>query len=148
MQVKNSEGCGARRELTPVLPAPTLAPSSAAWNAEQQPGFQKSRRQEIRSHQVAGPLQTEQQLFLLEESAERDSSAEISAERGRASHPWSSSLLGRSSVESRAGGRSGVPGGTPHQPAPIPSARSAGSERNGGLSLHTQSMQSRGQSKT
>lgn len=64
-------------------PAPTLAPSPAARNTEQQPGFQKSRRQEIRSHQVAGPLQTWQQLLLLRESAERDSSTEISAERGR-----------------------------------------------------------------
>lgn len=71
MQVKNSEDCGAQRELTPVLPAPNLALSSAARNAEQQPGFQKSRRQEIRSHQVTGPLQTRQQLLLLGESAEK-----------------------------------------------------------------------------
>lgn len=120
MQVKNSEGCGAQRELTPVLPAPTLAPSSAARNAEQQPDFQKSRRQEIRSCQVAGPLQTEQQLFLLGESAERDSSAEISAERGRASHPWSSSLLKRSSVGSRTGAVCPEVPLTSLPPSPVP----------------------------
>lgn len=78
----NAEGCGAQRELTPILPAPTLAPSSAVQNAEQQPGFQKSRRQEIRSHQVAGSVQTRQQLLLLGESAERDSSAKVSTEGG------------------------------------------------------------------
>lgn len=51
---------------------PGLAPCSAAQNGEQQPGFQKSRRQEIRSHQATRALQTQQQQLLLREPSQRE----------------------------------------------------------------------------
>lgn len=85
---------GECRELTPVLAALALALRSEAWIAEQQPGLQKSRRQEMRPHQATGALQTQQQRqLMLRESAEGDSSAKISTEdrrqvTPRAPHCW------------------------------------------------------------
>lgn len=86
---------GECRKLTPVLDALALALCSEAWRTEQQPGLQKSRRQEMRSHQATGALRTQQQQqqLMLRESAEGVSSAKISTEDGRqvtpgAPHCW------------------------------------------------------------